>query len=97
MHKKWTLHVELTKKKPSHCKSRDCLRKRRLKIRIGRVHYQLINHCPILIGRLVWRTTRQCDHNAVPDERFSFHMLQLFSTIDSVHIKQSIGYKQHCR
>ena len=31
MYKKWTLHVELTKKKTSHCKSRDFLRKRRLK------------------------------------------------------------------
>ena len=31
MHKKWTLRVELTKKKTSHCKSRDFLRKRRLK------------------------------------------------------------------
>ena len=30
MHKKWTLRVELTKK-TSHCKSRDFLRKRRLK------------------------------------------------------------------
>ena len=30
MHKKWTLRVELTKK-TSHCKSRDVLRKRRLK------------------------------------------------------------------
>ena len=30
MHKKWTLSVELTKK-TSHCKSRDFLRKRRLK------------------------------------------------------------------
>ena len=33
MHKKWTLRVELTKKKTSHCKSRDFLRKRRLKRR----------------------------------------------------------------
>ena len=31
MHKKWTLRVELTKKKTSHCKSQDFLRKRRLK------------------------------------------------------------------
>ena len=31
MHKKWTLRVELTKK-TSHCKSRDFLRKRRLKM-----------------------------------------------------------------
>ena len=31
MHKKWTFRVELTKK-TSHCKSRDFLRKRRLKI-----------------------------------------------------------------
>ena len=31
MHKKWTSRVELTKK-TSHCKSRDFLRKRRLKI-----------------------------------------------------------------
>ena len=30
MHKKWTFRVELTKK-TSHCKSRDFLRKRRLK------------------------------------------------------------------
>ena len=30
MHKKWTDRVELTKK-TSHCKSRDFLRKRRLK------------------------------------------------------------------
>ena len=33
MHKKWTLRVELTKK-TSHCKSRDFLRKRRLKMAI---------------------------------------------------------------
>ena len=31
LHKKWTFRVELTKK-TSHCKSRDFLRKRRLKI-----------------------------------------------------------------
>ena len=34
MHKKWTDRVELTKK-TSHCKSRDFLRKRRLKM----MHY----------------------------------------------------------
>ena len=33
MHKKWTFRVELTKK-TSHCKSRDFLRKRRLKTTI---------------------------------------------------------------
>ena len=32
MQKKWTLRFELTKK-TSHCKSRDFLRKRRLKMR----------------------------------------------------------------
>ena len=40
MHKKWTLRVELTKTKTSHCKSRDFLRKRRLKTRDGYYSYQ---------------------------------------------------------
>ena len=41
MHKKWTLRVELTKK-TSHCKSRDFLRKRRLKTIPSTIHLRYV-------------------------------------------------------
>ena len=42
LHKKWTFRVELTKKKTSHCKSRDFLRKRRLKIAKGIQNFKVL-------------------------------------------------------